>query len=134
MTHAVGMGHPFNFFAQTAALFNFWNFGGDHRAIDNTSNGHANDVTNIQDTSSPPFSIHNDGRKSNDKERDLIVDLPGLYFDPGFAQYSGYFNVDPSNNRNLFYWYVESQGNPETDPVIFWTNGMSQVCKMGWSS
>jgi hypothetical protein len=33
---------------------------------------------------------------------------------------SGYLNVDPTNNRNLFYWFVESQNNPATDPVVLW--------------
>jgi carboxypeptidase C (cathepsin A) len=123
MTHAVGMGHQFNFFAQTSALFNFWNFGGDHKAVD-PPNGDVGIMTNRQDTVPDlnSFSAVSDPTVTS-KERDLIVELPGLYFDPGFAQYSGYFNVDPTHNRNLFYWYVESQGNPETDPVIWWSNG-----------
>ena len=37
--------------------------------------------------------------------------------------YAGYINVDKANNRNLFYWFVESQGNPATDPVVLWLNG-----------
>jgi carboxypeptidase C (cathepsin A) len=37
--------------------------------------------------------------------------------------YAGYINVDKTNNRNLYYWFVESQGNPATDPVILWLNG-----------
>ena len=38
-----------------------------------------------------------------------------------FKQYSGYLDVIPS--RHIHYVYVESQNNPETDPVVFWTNG-----------
>jgi carboxypeptidase C (cathepsin A) len=56
-------------------------------------------------------------------QADQIVDLPGLDYDPGFHQFSGYFTVDQDHGRNLFYWYVESQGDPETDPVVLWTNG-----------
>ena len=40
-----------------------------------------------------------------------------------FPMYAGYINVDKTNNRNLYYWFVESQGNPATDPVILWLNG-----------
>ena len=37
--------------------------------------------------------------------------------------YAGYVNVDKTNNRNLYYWFVESQGNAASDPVILWLNG-----------
>ena len=40
-----------------------------------------------------------------------------------FPMYAGYVNVDKTNNRNLYYWFVESQGNAATDPVILWLNG-----------
>lgn len=56
-------------------------------------------------------------------EADRITNLPGLDFDPGFDQFAGYLTVDGKHQRNLFYWYVESQNDPETDPVVFWTNG-----------
>lgn len=54
---------------------------------------------------------------------DHIQDLPGLDYDPGFQQFSGYLTVDPDHGRNIFYWYVESQGDPANDPVVLWTNG-----------
>ena len=57
------------------------------------------------------------------KEADRITGLPGLTYDPGFQQYAGYLTVDAEHQRKLFYWYVESQNDPETDPVVFWTNG-----------
>eukprot|EP01105_Mastigella_eilhardi_P026982 TRINITY_DN805_c0_g2_i1.p1 TRINITY_DN805_c0_g2~~TRINITY_DN805_c0_g2_i1.p1 ORF type:complete len:490 (-),score=87.65 TRINITY_DN805_c0_g2_i1:175-1644(-) len=53
----------------------------------------------------------------------LIVALPGLTDAISFKQYAGYITVDATNNRNLFYWFVESQRNPATDPVVLWTNG-----------
>ena len=28
-----------------------------------------------------------------------------------------------ANRRDIFYWMVESEGDPATDPVVFWTNG-----------
>eukprot|EP00529_Nitzschia_sp_RCC80_P014324 CAMPEP_0113486040 /NCGR_PEP_ID=MMETSP0014_2-20120614/24792_1 /TAXON_ID=2857 /ORGANISM="Nitzschia sp." /LENGTH=731 /DNA_ID=CAMNT_0000379701 /DNA_START=112 /DNA_END=2307 /DNA_ORIENTATION=+ /assembly_acc=CAM_ASM_000159 len=58
------------------------------------------------------------------QQQDKITSLPGLDHDPGFDMYSGYFPVDPvKDTRHIFYWYVESQGDPANDPVMFWTNG-----------
>lgn len=54
---------------------------------------------------------------------DRITSLPGLDFDLNFTQFSGYLTVSEATNRSIFYWYVESQSNPSTDPVVFWTNG-----------
>lgn len=54
---------------------------------------------------------------------DRITSLPGLDFDLDFNQFSGYLTVSEATNRSIFYWYVESQSNPSTDPVVFWTNG-----------
>lgn len=32
--------------------------------------------------------------------------------------YAGYINVNPPTDRNLFYWFTESQNSPATDPVV----------------
>jgi carboxypeptidase C (cathepsin A) len=37
--------------------------------------------------------------------------------------FSGYIPVTPDGSRRLFYIYVESSNSPQTDPVLFWTNG-----------
>lgn len=50
----------------------------------------------------------------------LISKLPGLAGEPNFKQYAGFVDVDASHGRQLFYWFVESQNRPATDPVIFW--------------
>jgi len=49
-----------------------------------------------------------------------IVNLPGA---PAvtFKQYSGYLDV--GNRHLLHYWFVESQNNPATDPVLLWLTG-----------
>ena len=52
-----------------------------------------------------------------------ITNLPGLSTPINFTQYAGYINVDQKSNRNLFYWFVESQGNPSKDPLLLWMNG-----------
>jgi carboxypeptidase C (cathepsin A) len=59
----------------------------------------------------------------DDARKGLIIDLPGLDYDPGFRQYSGYLTVSEEHGRNIFYWFIESENNPETDPVVLWTNG-----------
>jgi carboxypeptidase C (cathepsin A) len=53
----------------------------------------------------------------------LITSLPNLNYNPGFRQFSGYLTVSAQHGRSLFYWYVESQNDPTTDPVVLWTNG-----------
>jgi hypothetical protein len=59
--------------------------------------------------------------RSEAAERDLVVNLPGLKDDPGFDQFAGY--LDPTDTKHIFYLYMESQSNPATDPVVFWSNG-----------
>jgi len=54
---------------------------------------------------------------------DKIITLPGLTFQPNFNQYGGYIEVDPSHGKEYFYWFVESQNNPKTDPVVLWLQG-----------
>jgi hypothetical protein len=31
--------------------------------------------------------------------------------------------VDESHGRNLYYYFVESEGKPSEDPVVLWLNG-----------
>lgn len=52
---------------------------------------------------------------------DFVPHLPGLKAPFQSNHFSGYLKAGGS--REIFYWYVESEGNPETDPVMFWTNG-----------
>lgn len=54
---------------------------------------------------------------------DKITALPGLNLDLDFNMFSGYLTVSEDNRRSIFYWYVESQNDPSSDPVVFWTNG-----------
>ena len=37
--------------------------------------------------------------------------------------HSGYIPVGPNESRRLFYVYVQSEGDPSSDPLILWTNG-----------
>lgn len=52
---------------------------------------------------------------------DRITSLPG-YSIPQ-PMYSGYVNVNVTNGRNLFYWFVESSVDAANAPLVLWTNG-----------
>eukprot|EP01128_Nolandella_sp_AFSM9_P002197 TRINITY_DN12581_c0_g1_i1.p1 TRINITY_DN12581_c0_g1~~TRINITY_DN12581_c0_g1_i1.p1 ORF type:complete len:442 (-),score=83.34 TRINITY_DN12581_c0_g1_i1:52-1377(-) len=56
-------------------------------------------------------------------QRNEIKNLPGLGYTPTFRQFSGEVTVDQKHGRNLFYWLVESQNDPSTDPLVIWFNG-----------
>eukprot|EP00933_Yihiella_yeosuensis_P005917 TRINITY_DN110528_c0_g1_i1.p1 TRINITY_DN110528_c0_g1~~TRINITY_DN110528_c0_g1_i1.p1 ORF type:complete len:572 (+),score=100.70 TRINITY_DN110528_c0_g1_i1:62-1777(+) len=53
---------------------------------------------------------------------DKVKVLPG-YGEPPTAHHAGFIEVEPSTRTNLFYYLVESQKNPEKDPLIWWMNG-----------
>ena len=53
-----------------------------------------------------------------------IQSLPGLAQNLSFRQYSGYLSDGQSY---LHYWFVESQANSSSDPVILWLNGGPSV-------
>lgn len=52
---------------------------------------------------------------------DEITYLPGLKKQPAFRQFSGYLNVP--GGKHLHYWFVESQKNPSSSPLVLWMNG-----------
>lgn len=55
------------------------------------------------------------------RDQDLMKNsLPGCP-STNFKQYSGYLDV--TSEKKFHYVYVESENNPETDPVVFWFNG-----------
>lgn len=49
----------------------------------------------------------------------LIESLPTLggSFSPDFKQYSGFMPLGDAAGTHLFFWFVESQRDPATDPV-----------------
>jgi cathepsin A (carboxypeptidase C) len=62
---------------------------------------------------------------------DLIKTIP--YLDPpavSFKQYGGY--LDTRSPRQLFYWFMESQGNPATDTILIWINGGPGCSGLGY--
>eukprot|EP00002_Diphylleia_rotans_P035583 TRINITY_DN7779_c0_g1_i1.p1 TRINITY_DN7779_c0_g1~~TRINITY_DN7779_c0_g1_i1.p1 ORF type:complete len:447 (-),score=76.75 TRINITY_DN7779_c0_g1_i1:108-1448(-) len=50
-----------------------------------------------------------------------ITNFPGYELPLNFEMYSGYVKV--GTDRNLFYFFAESQSNPATDPLVLWLNG-----------
>lgn len=54
--------------------------------------------------------------------KDQITSLPGLNTDINFNQFSGYLRL-ADTNKYIHYWLVESESDPSTDPLVFWTNG-----------
>lgn len=61
---------------------------------------------------------------SKEAQSDLITSLPGLSSREMAKRrmFSGYIPVDGSN-RELFYWFIESDHGLANRPVILWTNG-----------
>eukprot|EP01119_Soliformovum_irregulare_P008585 TRINITY_DN21692_c0_g1_i1.p1 TRINITY_DN21692_c0_g1~~TRINITY_DN21692_c0_g1_i1.p1 ORF type:complete len:485 (-),score=92.48 TRINITY_DN21692_c0_g1_i1:14-1468(-) len=48
--------------------------------------------------------------------------LPG-YRGPPVSQYAGFIDVGEQSDRHLFYWFVESQRSPSSDPLVVWFQG-----------
>ncbi|XP_059432961.1 serine carboxypeptidase-like 20 [Corylus avellana] len=53
----------------------------------------------------------------------LIAEIPGFTGTLPSNHYSGYVTIDQSHGKNLFYYFIESEGNPSKDPVVLWLNG-----------
>ncbi|XP_054429642.1 lysosomal protective protein isoform X1 [Pteronotus mesoamericanus] len=54
-------------------------------------------------------------------DQDEVQRLPGLAKQPSFRHYSGY--LKGSGSKRLHYWFVESQKDPKSSPVVLWLNG-----------
>lgn len=53
---------------------------------------------------------------------DEILTLPGMDVEAlPFRMFAGYLNV--SRSRRIFYWFVESEKEPDKDPLAIWFNG-----------
>lgn len=53
----------------------------------------------------------------------LITDLPlfnGSFDSIPFKQYAGYMPLGDEDETAFFFWFVESQNDPSTDPLTLW--------------
>ena len=55
--------------------------------------------------------------------RSEVTSLPGFDGELLSKHHSGFLTVDLELGSHLFYYFVESEGNPAEDPVVLWLNG-----------
>ncbi|KAJ4815088.1 hypothetical protein LUZ62_027654 [Rhynchospora pubera] len=55
--------------------------------------------------------------------RTFVKHLPGFNGPLPFYLETGYVMVDEANEGELFYYFVESEGNPSKDPLVLWLTG-----------
>ncbi|XP_040378546.1 serine carboxypeptidase 1-like [Oryza brachyantha] len=65
------------------------------------------------------------------KEADKISALPGQPPDLKLQQYSGYINVNQTNGKSLFYYFVEASADADQKPLVLWLNGGPGCSSLG---
>ncbi|KAJ1411884.1 Serine carboxypeptidase, serine active site [Sesbania bispinosa] len=58
---------------------------------------------------------------------DLLPGQPHI----GFQQFSGYVTVDDMKHKALFYYFVESETDPASKPLVLWLNGGPGCSSLG---
>lgn len=66
-----------------------------------------------------PFSSFVVGAPSESQ----VTSLPGFSGTIPSKHYAGYVTVNETHGRELYYYFVESEFNPATAPVVLWLNG-----------
>lgn len=66
---------------------------------------------------------------THEAEQHWIKTLPGLPKGKHEHQFSGYLTL--ANGKKLHYWFVESQNQPDSDPVVLWLNGGPGASSLG---
>jgi carboxypeptidase C (cathepsin A) len=52
---------------------------------------------------------------------DQITSMPSASSSFRSNQFSGLLNI--TSSKYIHYFYIESENDPETDSIVFWTNG-----------
>ncbi|CEF62221.1 Lysosomal protective protein [Strongyloides ratti] len=86
-------------------------------------NNNYNTPLNVSITPKPLFLQYQGPiiQEKTRKQKDQIINLPGLTVNINFNQYSGYLKGIKGNY--LHYWFVESKIDPERSPLVLWLNG-----------
>ncbi|OIW19930.1 hypothetical protein TanjilG_30844 [Lupinus angustifolius] len=62
---------------------------------------------------------------------DSIASLPGQPPNIHFQHFSGYVTLDHNKQKALFYYFVESQTDPASKPLVLWLNGGPGCSSLG---
>lgn len=57
------------------------------------------------------------------KHPNEITHIPGYSERFRSRHYGGYITVDQDHGRQLYYYFVTSEGDPQRDPLVLWLNG-----------
>ncbi|KAJ7295658.1 hypothetical protein O6H91_13G054800 [Diphasiastrum complanatum] len=55
--------------------------------------------------------------------RARVTSLPGFFGKFASVHYAGYVTIDKEHGRSLYYYFVTSENNPVSDPLVLWFNG-----------
>jgi serine carboxypeptidase-like clade 1 len=61
--------------------------------------------------------------RASSSSSSVVTHLPGFYGPLPFYLETGYVGVDDDTGTELFYYFVESERSPRTDPVLLWLTG-----------
>ena len=52
-----------------------------------------------------------------------VKSLPGWHKPLPSRQYSGFVDANQNASLQMHFWFIESEGDPENDPLVLWFNG-----------